>query len=90
MQSEVDLVRRYLAGSRIRHYSFFGRLDRFILDHYNYERTPPLRRALMNGLELLDYALLSLPQIKKLGGACVMYGHPAKSLAAAGWARRVS
>jgi 2-polyprenyl-3-methyl-5-hydroxy-6-metoxy-1,4-benzoquinol methylase len=78
VRSEVERVKRYLPDFRIRHYLFLGRLDRFILDHYNYERTPPLRRALMNGLELVDYALLSLPRVKEIGGACVMYGHPAK------------
>lgn len=78
VRSEVELVRRYLRDFQIRHYLLFGRLDRFILDGFNYERTPPFRRALMNGLELVDYALLSVPRLRNLGGACVMYGHPAK------------
>jgi hypothetical protein len=33
----------------------------------------------MNGLELVDYALLSVPRLREIGGACVMYGHPAKT-----------
>ena len=79
VRSEVERVRRHLEGFRIRHYLFLGRLDRFVLDGYNYERTPPLRRGLMNALELVDYALLSLPRLRELGGACVMYGRPAKA-----------
>jgi SAM-dependent methyltransferase len=79
VRSEVERVKGYLTDFRIRHYLFLGRFDRFILDRYNYERTPPLRRALMNGLELADYALLSLPRLRELGGACVMYGRPAKA-----------
>jgi hypothetical protein len=27
----------------------------------------------------VDYALLSLPKVRELGGACVMYGHPARA-----------
>ena len=79
VRSEVALVKRYLADFRIRHYLLLGRLDRFILDRYNYERTPPLRRGLMNALEVVDYALLSLPKVRELGGACVMYGRPVKA-----------
>lgn len=83
VRSEVDLVRRHLDGFRMRHYLLFGRLDRFILDAYNYERTPLLRRSLMNAIELFDYALLSLPRVRELGGACVMYGRPRKAILAA-------
>jgi SAM-dependent methyltransferase len=79
--AEVERVRAHLRDFRIRHYLFLGRLDRFVLDHYNYERTPPLRRGLMNGLQLVDYALLSLPRVRALGGACVMYGRPARPAA---------
>src|SRR5205814_8463166 len=78
VRAEVELVRRYVPDCRVRHYLLFGRLDRFILDSFNYERTPLMRRALMNGIEPVDYPLLSLPPLTRLGGACVMYGHPAK------------
>lgn len=77
VRSEVELVRRYIPDLRIRHYSLFGRLDRFILINFNYERSPFVRRALMNCISLVDYGLLSLPSIRRLGGICVMYGHPA-------------
>jgi 2-polyprenyl-3-methyl-5-hydroxy-6-metoxy-1,4-benzoquinol methylase len=80
VRAEVDLVRRHLDGFQARHYLLFGRLDRFILDAYNYERTPLLRRSLMNAIEMFDYALLSLPRVRELGGACVMYGRPRKAV----------
>jgi len=76
--AEVRLVKRHLVDFGMRHYLLFGRLDRFILDHYNYERTALLRRSIMNAIALIDYALLSVPAVNRLGGACVMYGRPAK------------
>ena len=79
VRSEVELIRRYVPDLRVRHYSLFGRLDQFILIKFNYERSSPLRRAIVNGIDFLDYGLLSLPGVKRLGGSCVMYGHPAKA-----------
>jgi len=76
VRSEVDLIRRYVPDLRRRHYSLFARLDRFILVNFNYEKSSLLRRTIVNGLGLLDYALLSLPGLSRLGGNCVMYGHP--------------
>jgi len=82
VRSEVDLIRRYVPDLRMRHYSLFGRLDQFILINFNYEKSPPLRRAIVNGIDLLDYGLLSLPGVSRLGSNCVMYGHPAKGTGA--------
>jgi len=82
VRSEVELIRRYIPDLRMRHYSLFGRLDQFILVNFNYEKSPPHRRALVNGIDLLDYGLLSLPGVNRLGSNCVMYGHPAKGIAA--------
>jgi 2-polyprenyl-3-methyl-5-hydroxy-6-metoxy-1,4-benzoquinol methylase len=76
VQSELDLVRRYVPDLRMRHYMLLGRLDRFILIKFNYERSAPIRRAAVNAINLIDYALLSLPGIRSLAGTCVLYGHP--------------
>jgi 2-polyprenyl-3-methyl-5-hydroxy-6-metoxy-1,4-benzoquinol methylase len=76
--AELELVLRHLDGPRLRHYMLFGRLDRFILTNHKYERSPWPRRVLSNSIALLDYALLSIPGIRRLAGACVVYGRPRK------------
>lgn len=76
VRSELDLVRRYIPDLRMRHYMFLGRLDRFILVKFNYERSAAIRRAMVSAIGLIDYALLSLPLIQRLAGTCVMYGRP--------------
>jgi len=80
VKSELDLLKSYIPDLRLRHYSLFGRLDQFILTDFNYERSSVGRRAVVNAIDLVDYALLSLPLLKRLGGVCVMCGHPNKTL----------
>lgn len=81
VRAELDLVRRYVRDLRLRHYHLFGRLDQFILTELNYERSSLPRRAVVNAIDSMDYVLLSLPLVKRLGGVCVMYGHPDKTAA---------
>lgn len=76
LPAELALVRRYLPDLKIRHYSLLGRFERFILLNFNYERSPFLRREIVNGLDAVDWAVLSLPLVQRLAGTCVMYGHP--------------
>ena len=73
LRAEIELLRRYAPDLQIRHYSLFGRLDRFILVDYNYERSSLLRRALVNALSSLDWTLLSVPGVRRLAGTCVMH-----------------
>lgn len=77
--SELKIVKRFLPDLRIRTYSLFGRFDRFILISHNYERSPLWRRALSNILHSLDFAFLSLPIIRNMGGQAVFYGHIPKT-----------
>jgi 2-polyprenyl-3-methyl-5-hydroxy-6-metoxy-1,4-benzoquinol methylase len=77
VRSEIDLVRRHVPDLRVRHYGLLGRLDRFILVHHNYERSPAVRRAIANAVDAVDWALLSLPFVRRLASTCVMYGHAA-------------
>lgn len=79
VHAEIALVRRHLRDARIRHYTLFGRLDRFILIHCNYERSPVIRRMIVNGIDFIDYVLLSLPLLKNLAGTCAIYGRPCKT-----------
>ncbi len=80
VKAELDLLKRYIPNLRLRHYSLLGRLDQFILTDCNYERSSIFRRTIVNAIDGVDYALLSLPLIKRLGGICVMYGQPNKAL----------
>ena len=77
--SELEIVRRYVPDLRLRHYMLLGRLDRFVLVNFNYERSSAIRRAIVNAIDLLDYGLLSLPLIDRLAGACVLYGQPGRA-----------
>ena len=77
--AELEIVKRFIPDLRIRFFSLFGRLERFILTNHNYERSPLWRRALSNILHVLDFALLSLPIIRNMGGQAVFYGHAPKS-----------
>lgn len=80
LRSEVDKVLQHLIVPRISYFMLFGRLDQFVLTRHSYERSSPPRRILSNGIALLDYALLSLPGIRRLAGGCVMYGRPNKAV----------
>jgi SAM-dependent methyltransferase len=79
VQKEVDSVLHYLDDPKIRYFMLFGRLDQFILTSYSYERSSLPRKILSNVIALLDYALLSLPGIRRLAGACVIHGRPNKA-----------
>ena len=77
--SEIALVQRYSSAFTLRCFSFLGRLDRFILVNHNYERSPPIRRFLVNCINSLDYFVLSIPGIRRLAGVCVMHARPRSS-----------
>ncbi|MFL5636362.1 MAG: class I SAM-dependent methyltransferase [Gemmatimonadaceae bacterium] len=76
--ADVEIVRRHIPDLRVKPFNLLGRLDRFVLPTQNYERSPWPRRAVSNSLATLDYFLLSLPGVNRLGGTAVMYGHPHK------------
>lgn len=75
LRVEIELLRRHIPDLTIRHYGLVGRLDRFILVNYNYERSSAIRRVAVNAINALDWGLLSLPTVQSLGGTAVLYGH---------------
>jgi 2-polyprenyl-3-methyl-5-hydroxy-6-metoxy-1,4-benzoquinol methylase len=79
LKNELDLVRRHVPDLVMRPYSLLGRLDRLILIRYNYERSPVVRRGIVNGMAALDRFLMLLPGFKRLASTCVLHGHPAQS-----------
>lgn len=78
VEAELDLVRRYLPDSAMRPFSILGRLDQFILLRYNYERSPLLRRGVVNAIAIVDWLLASLPGVGRLASTCVLHGRPAR------------
>jgi 2-polyprenyl-3-methyl-5-hydroxy-6-metoxy-1,4-benzoquinol methylase len=73
--AEVEIVKQFLPDLQVRFFSLLGRLGRFILTDFNYEHSSSARRALVNVLACTDYALLSLPVIRGMGGYAILYGH---------------
>ncbi len=73
---EIDIVRQYLPDLKMKYFTLFGRLTRFVLPDWNYERASSLRRGIVYSLCLADAAFLSIPGIGKLAGNAVIYGHP--------------
>jgi 2-polyprenyl-3-methyl-5-hydroxy-6-metoxy-1,4-benzoquinol methylase len=76
--ADVEIVRKYIPDLQLKPFNLLGRLNRFVMPTQNYERSSWPRRAASNTLATLDYFLLSVPGISRLGGTAVMYGHPRK------------
>jgi len=74
-EAEVEIIRRYLPDLHVRQFSLFDRFTRFILRDHDYEGASLPRRAVTNLFNWIDYLILSLPGVKRLGGTSVMYGH---------------
>lgn len=70
---------RHIPDLRLRHFGVLGRLDHYVLVKYNYEQSAWPRRAVANGCAAVDWAALSIPAVRRLGGTAVLYWHPAKA-----------
>lgn len=73
---EIQLLSKYIADLRIEPFAMLGRLNRFVLANYNYERASWPRRAVSNIFAGIDYAVLRTPGFRSLAGTAVLYGHP--------------
>jgi 2-polyprenyl-3-methyl-5-hydroxy-6-metoxy-1,4-benzoquinol methylase len=74
--AEIDLIRQYMPDMKMRCFSLVGRLDRFVLTSFNYERSSFPRRVLSNAIATVDCGLLQMPAFRKLAGQAVLHGHP--------------
>lgn len=70
--AELERIRHYFPHLQIRHFSFLGRVSRFLLRNQNYEHSSWLQRATASSLAMVDYGLLSLPYARNLAGIAVM------------------
>jgi 2-polyprenyl-3-methyl-5-hydroxy-6-metoxy-1,4-benzoquinol methylase len=74
-EAELRLIRHHIPDLSLRHFSLFGRLDRFILTNKNFERSSRPRRYASSGIAFLDYGLLSLPWMRNLAANAILWGH---------------
>ena len=77
-RDELRLIESHFASIHRKYYSLFGRLARFVLSEGNYEKSGISRRLLWNLIAFADRMLLSVPGLKNLAGALVLWGTPGK------------
>lgn len=70
---DLDVLERLLPGLERRHFGFLGRLTRFIIPGFRYERAPRWRRALCDLVHRVDALVLGVPVLEELGGIGVLY-----------------
>jgi 2-polyprenyl-3-methyl-5-hydroxy-6-metoxy-1,4-benzoquinol methylase len=69
---ELELLLRYLPGARLRHFVLLSWFSRLILRGSAYEQASLPRRLAAEALHAVDYALLSLPLLRRQGGMVVI------------------
>jgi len=74
-RGDIAIIARHVPDLRRRHFSFLGRLTRFLLPDFSYENASLLRRLATDALAVIDAALLRFPKVETLGGMSVLYGH---------------
>jgi 2-polyprenyl-3-methyl-5-hydroxy-6-metoxy-1,4-benzoquinol methylase len=74
-QREIEILRRHIPQLRLRFFDLFGRLNRFVLSEYNYERSSAPRRFLSNVLASVDWPMLTIPGLRNLAGRAVLWGY---------------
>lgn len=78
-ERDLTIVRRHVPDLSLRHFGMLGRIDSFVLTRWNYERSSPLRRGVVSLTNAIDWMLLSLPLLDRLGSLSVMWGHAGRS-----------
>jgi 2-polyprenyl-3-methyl-5-hydroxy-6-metoxy-1,4-benzoquinol methylase len=76
--AEIDTVRRHLPDLQIAPFRLLGRLARFVVPDFQYERAAWWRRRTLDGLAQADRALFAIPALRRHASTAVM------------WARRMS
>jgi 2-polyprenyl-3-methyl-5-hydroxy-6-metoxy-1,4-benzoquinol methylase len=69
---ELELILRRLPGAKLRHFMLLSWFNRFLLRGHTYEHASRGRRLASDMLHALDYALLGLPGLRRLGGMAVI------------------
>jgi 2-polyprenyl-3-methyl-5-hydroxy-6-metoxy-1,4-benzoquinol methylase len=74
---DLAVLEKLIPGLRRRHFSFLGRLTRFIIPGFRYERATAWRRMLCDFVHWIDRIVLSVPVVEELGGMGVLSGRTA-------------
>jgi 2-polyprenyl-3-methyl-5-hydroxy-6-metoxy-1,4-benzoquinol methylase len=82
--AELNLILQRLPGTQMRHFSLLSWFNRFVMKGTSYERASAARRLATDLLHAADYALLSLPGFKNLGGMVVLSSTMTKQAKPAG------
>jgi 2-polyprenyl-3-methyl-5-hydroxy-6-metoxy-1,4-benzoquinol methylase len=75
---EIALIGKYVSDLVLRPFSLLSRLDRFVLQNRNFEKSSFARRQFSSASACIDYGLFLLPTLRNLAGQAVMYGNPKK------------
>ena len=78
-EGDLDQIRPFYEELHVRHFGILGRLDAFILENMNYERSSAARRAVVDRLAAVDSLLLKVPALRRLCSTAVLHGTPRKS-----------
>jgi SAM-dependent methyltransferase len=70
--AELEVIQRHLPGAKLRHFKLLSWFNLLVLRGHDYERASPARKRITDMLHAVDYALLGLPGIRKLGGMAVI------------------
>jgi 2-polyprenyl-3-methyl-5-hydroxy-6-metoxy-1,4-benzoquinol methylase len=73
-KADLAILEALVPGLRKRHFTFLGRLTRFIIPGFRYESAPWWRRRLCDLVHAFDRLLLGIPFCEDLGGMAVFCG----------------
>ena len=73
-RSDLAAMETLIPGLERRHFCFLGRLIRFVIPGWRYERSPAWRRLLADLISCFDRIVLSLPVLEELGGIGILSG----------------
>ena len=73
-KSDLAVLEALIPGLERRHFCFLGRLIRFVIPAWRYERAPLWRRLLADLISCFDRIVLSLPVLEELGGIGILSG----------------
>ncbi|MGE5049296.1 MAG: class I SAM-dependent methyltransferase [Deltaproteobacteria bacterium] len=73
-KADLAILQELVPGLRKRHFTFLGRLTRFIIPGFRYESAPAWRRLLCDLVHAFDRLLLGIPFFEDLGGMGVFCG----------------
>lgn len=73
-KADLAVLEALIPGLEKRHFCFLGRLIRFVIPGFRYERAPLWRRTLADLISYFDRIVLSVPVLEELGGIGILSG----------------